>query len=220
MSAIFRPSNTPFGLGDWQADVVQMLDESHMCAWSSQAGRRVRFAVSIAQFLQAQRDTEVCTLYGRHITDLESFCYQLERTIPGPALRCRIDGPDGVTALLRTRESFPGRPATKFRYYLWHDADILLHRDSALFGRLVDAMAGVAAEAEYASDDMLLLHRSIFVGGTMLDEYASDERGQFRCWFDDGLGEPFWQVVTGIERPSFVRFPVDRLAGAGRSAAS
>lgn len=186
-----------------------------MSAWSVAPGRRVRFAVSLAQFLQAQRDTEVCCLYGRHITDLESFCYQLERAIPGPSLDCRVDGPNGVTALLRTRESFPGRPATKFRYYLWHDADILLRRDQALFGRLVDAIAGVAAEAEYASDDMLLLHRAVFVGGSALDDYAKDPTSQFRRWFDDGLGEPFWKVVTDLPKPPFRRFNVDRMIAGG-----
>lgn len=187
-----------------------------MSAWSENPARRVRFAVSLGQFLQAQRDTEVCTLYGRHITDLDSFCYQLERAIPGPSLDYRIDGPNGVTALLRTRESFPGRPATKHRYYLWHDADILLRRDRALFGRLVDAISGVAAEAEYASDDLLLLHRAVFIGGAALDQYATDLTGQFQQWFDDGLGEPFWKVVTDIDRPPVLRFNVDRLVGRNR----
>lgn len=216
MSAIFRPSDTPFGLAGWQADAAQLLDEHHMSAWSESPSRRVRFAVSLGQFLQAQRDTEVCTLYGRHIVDLDSFCYQLERAIPGPSLECRIDGPHGVTALLRTRESFPGRPATKHRYYVWHDADILLRRDRSLFGRLVDAIAGVASESEYASDDMLLLHRAVFIGGASLDEYATDLKGQFQAWFDDGLGDPFWKVVTDIERPPFTRFNVDQLVGRSR----
>jgi len=212
-SSVFACSwaDRPFGVADWQADVAQLLDEHHLSAWSDAPIRRVRFAVSLGQFLQAQRDTEVCTLYGRHITDLESFCYQLERAIPGPSLDCRIDGPNGVTSLLRTRESFPGRPATKYRYYLWHDADILLHRDRALFGRLVDAIAGVGCEAEYASDDMLLLHRAVFVGGHAIDEYASDPKGQFQQWFDDGLGDPFWKVVTDIDAPPFLRFGVDQL---------
>jgi hypothetical protein len=196
-----------------------LLDEHHMSAWSIAPSRRVRFAVSLAQFIQAQRDTEICSLYGRHIIDLDSFCYQLERAIPGPGLECRIDGPNGVTSLLRTRESFPGRPATKFRYYLWHDADILLRHDRGLFGRLVDAIAGVAAEAEFASDDMLLLHRTVFVGGPALNDYANDKHSQFNEWFDDGLGEPFWKVVTDIDRPPVLRFSIDQLVAGGRPVA-
>src|ERR1051325_4722948 len=95
---------------DWQADVTQLLDEHHMVAWSDLPQRRTQFAVSLGQFLGSQRDTEVCVFYGRYITDLDSFCYQLERAIPGPTLVRRIDGPGGVVALLRARASFRGRP--------------------------------------------------------------------------------------------------------------
>jgi len=88
--------------------------------------------------------------------------------MPGPRLERRIDGGRGVTGLLRSRETNPGRPACKFRFYIWHDADVLLGENEALFGRLVDAMAGVAAEAEYVSDDLLMIHRTVFVGGPLL----------------------------------------------------
>jgi hypothetical protein len=144
---------------------VQLLDEAHLVAISAAPRRRMHFAGSLGQFLQGLRDAEVCTLYGRFITDLDSFCYQLERAVAGPAVERRIDGLRGVTSLLRSREVFRGRPASKFRFYIWHDADVLLGENEALFGRLVDAMAGVAAEAEYVSDDLLMIHRTVFVGG-------------------------------------------------------
>src|SRR5438105_7972434 len=150
MSALTRQPESPFGIADWQPDVVQLLDESHLVALSGVAPLRMHFAVSLGQFLQGLRDAEVCPLYGRYITDLDSFCYQLERAIAGPPIERRVDGPRGVTALLRSREVFRGRPASKFRFYIWHDADALLMRDEPLFGRLADAMMGVAAEAEYA----------------------------------------------------------------------
>jgi len=89
---------------------------------------------------------------------------------------------------------------------------VLLRKDHVLFGQIVDAMAGVAAEAEFVSDDMLLLHRSVFVGSTMLDVYADDAKGQFRRWLPDVHGEPFWQVVTGIKRPPFMRYRIDALS--------
>src|SRR6185295_12623889 len=149
MSALSRPTSELVLLApDWQADVTQLLDENHMVAWSDLPQRRTQFAVSLGQFLGSQRDTEVCVFYGRYITDLESFCYQLERSIPGPSLSRRIDGPSGVVQLLRSRASFRGRPETKYRYYLWHDADVLLKANHKLFGQLADALAGVAAEAE------------------------------------------------------------------------
>jgi hypothetical protein len=215
MSALSRQTDIPQLVADWQADVTQCLDEHHLVAWSEFPQRRTQFAVSLGQFLGGLHDAEVCVLYGKYITDLESFCYQLERAIPGPSLQRRIDGPGGIVSLLRERSLFRGRTATKFRFYVWHDADVLLRSDHKLFGRLVDAFAGVAAEAEYVSDDVLLLHRAVFVGSSILDVYAEDPRGQFRAWHDDGQGEPFWRVVTGIDAPSCMRYRIDALGAPG-----
>lgn len=195
----------------WQGEVLQLMDEHHLVAWSEDDARRLRFATQFGRFLQAQRDTEVCVLMGREIRDVESFCYQLERTLPGGPIERRVDGPRGITSMLRARADLPGRAPTKFRYYLWHDADILLKHNPSLFGRLIDAMAGVAAECEYVTDDVLLIQRSIYVGGGLLDRYADNPRGQFRSWFDDGKGEAFWRVVTGVEAPSTIRYQLDLL---------
>jgi len=211
MSALSREADRPFLETGWQPEVTQLLDEHHLVAWSDAPRRRVHFAVALGQFLQGLRDAEVCTFYGRWITDLESFCYQLERAIPGVALDRRIDGPHGIVSLLRTRDTFKGRPPTKFRYYIWHDADVLLKHNRVLFGRLADAFAGVAAEAEYASDDLLLIHRAVFVGGSLLDLYAEDPMGQFQAWFSDGHNEPFWKIVSGLATPPVMRYQIDLL---------
>jgi len=211
MSALSRQTDVSLLVADWQANVTQLLDESHLVAWSEVPARRTQFAVSLGQFLGAQRDTEVCVFYGKYITDLDSFCYQLERAIPGPALDRRIDGPRGAVSLLRSRASSCGRPESKFRFYIWHDADVLLRKDHGLFGQIVDAIAGVAAEAEYVSDDLLLIHRGVFVGSSILDVYADDPRGQFRNWLPDPGGEPFWQVVTGIKKPPYHKYHIDVL---------
>ncbi len=211
MSALIRFENVRAGLAPWQPDIVQLLDESHMVASAAGSYQRSTFGIALGEFLRSLRGAEVCTLYGRYITDLESFCTQLERMLPGPALERRIDGRRGVTALLRSRDPIRGQRPSRYRFYLWHDADVLLRADPQLFGRLVDAVAGVAAEAEYASDDLLLIHRGVFLGGPMLDSYARYEGGQFRNWYDDELGEPFWRVATGVERPPVRSLAIDRL---------
>jgi len=213
MSALSRHSEQPLLLTHWQPDVLQMMDEHHLVATSSTPRRRLHFAASLAHFLDSMRDTEVCVFYGQFIRDLDSFCHQLERAIPGEPLERRITGPRSVTALLRTRQTFPGRPPSRFRYYIWHDADELVRADHVLFGRLVDALAGVAAEAEYVDDDALLIHRSVFIGSSLLDVYADDPNGQLQCWYADGQGEPFWQLVTGIDRPRTQRLAIDALYG-------
>lgn len=212
MSALSRQPEVPLLVADWQADVAQLLDEHHLVAWSDVAPRRMQFAVTLGRFLSSLRDTEVFVFYGKFINDLDSFCYQLERNVPGPSLERRIDGPMGVASLLRARASFRGRPETKYRYYVWHDADVLMRQNHKLFGQIVDAISGVAAEAEYVSDDLLLIHRCVYVGSSILDVYAEDPRGQFNAWFDDGSGEPFWRLVTGVEKPPFLRYRIDMLS--------
>ena len=90
----------------------------------------------------------------------------------------------------------------------------LLREDADLFGRLADAFAGVAAEAEYVCDDLLLIHRAVYVGGVHLADYAENSLGQLRCWYPDDPEEPFWQLVTGIERPPVLRYQIDTLCPA------
>lgn len=211
MSALTRFSGWLAPEIRWQPAVVQILDEHHVVASSDTPRRRASFADTLERFLLGLGDAEVMTLHGRYIADLEAFCRQLERLFPGERPERRIDGCRGVTALLRSRDGVLGRAPVKHRFYLWHDADVLLRADPVLFGRLVDTLAGVAAEAEYASDDRLLLHRVAFVGGPLLDSYARYEDGQFRRWFDDDMGDPFWRVVTGVDAPPVRRVSIDAL---------
>lgn len=211
MSALTRHTEPPFRVLDWEPEVTQMLDEHHLVAWSSVPRRRVHFTACLSHFLSLQPDAEVCPIYGRFVTDLDSFCHQMERILPGPQVKRQIDGPEGLVSLLRSRHALRIRSASRYRYYVWSDADTLLKTDHKLFGRLVDALAGVAAEAEYASDDLLLIQRAVFIGGPMLDLYAENRKGQFRSWYEDGLGEPFWQMVSGLEAPPVLRYQVDLL---------
>jgi len=214
MSALSRKFDVPLLTTDWQADAAQLLDESHMAAWADSAELRTQFSVSLAHFLSSQRDTEVCVFYGKHITCLDSFCHQLERCLPGPPLERRLHGSRGAVNLMRTRPSFRGRVPSKYRYYIWHDADVLLRANPSLFGQVIDAISGVAAEAEYVSDDLLVIHRAIYVGGPILDIYADDPVAQFQSWHNDGHAEPFWKVVTGIEAPTFTKYRIDSIAAA------
>lgn len=212
MSVLYRQTDSPFAVVEWQPEVMAMLDDHHLVAWSNRSYRRLQFSATLQQFFGVQRDTDVCVLHGRFINDLESFCHQLESLLPGPPLERRIGGTSGIASLLRSRHTFRGRPAARYRYFVWNDADVLLRHDHVLFGDLVDALIGVAAECEFASDDLLLLQRAAFIGGPSLDLYAEDARGQFQSWKTDSSGEPFWQVVTGLEAPPVARYAIDGLA--------
>lgn len=196
----------------WQAELARVLDEHHLAAWSPSAADRAGFAAGLASFLAGIDQAQAIPLYGRDITDLEALCYQLERSIPGDTpMRRRIDGPSGVVARLRSQPAIPGRPPLRLRYLLWHDPDAMIRADEALFGRLADAIAGVAAEAEYASDDYLLITRAVYIGGDDLRQYAANDAGQLRRWLGDGSGDPFWRTVSGVEAPPVVAGPIARL---------
>lgn len=210
MSALSRKPDLTFLNAHWQADVQQLLDEHHLAAWSDAPQQRLQFGVALSSFLASQRDAEVCAFYGKQVTDLEAFCSQLERALPGPLLERRIHGPRGVVALLRNRDTIRSRFPAKYRYYIWHDADVLLRSDASLFGQLADAISGVAAESEFVSDDLLLIHRCVYIGSSVLATYAENPQGQFQSWLDDGQDEAFWKVLTGVDKPEFLQYRIEQ----------
>ncbi|MFN7020875.1 MAG: hypothetical protein ACK4WH_06060, partial [Phycisphaerales bacterium] len=194
--------------------VLQLLEEHHLCAWSPDKHLRRQFVNDLSWHLRHLRQTQVCILDGTKITDLSSVCSILEAQLGTGRIAREIDSPLGVVGSLRRRPSPGGSEPIKSRYYIWSEAHQLLRRDPDLFGRLVDALAGVAADEEYVSEDLLLLHRAVFVGGPSLDVYAEDPRGQFRRWWSD-RGEPgFWQVRTGVAAPKLVSRSIEALTGA------
>jgi len=211
MGVLTSQSNNPLLGGRWQADVLALMDDAHLVAWSPSPRRQLDFLASLGQFLQTQRHTEVVRFHGRHIVDLESFCAQLERGIPGPSLARKVHGPRGVVSLLRGRDPAHAGPASRYRFLLWDDAHVLLEQDRQLFGEIVDAIAGVSAELEYVSDDLLLIQRALFAGNAALKTYADDPTGQFKVWMPDGFDEAFWEVVTGLDAPSITTLSIDRL---------
>jgi hypothetical protein len=197
----------------WHVDVAQLLEEHHLVAWSPVERDRLLFGVELAAYLRGLTDCEVWFLHGQHITDLDSFCTQLERIIGGGAAVARtVHGPGGVVETLRQRRAGPGQPTTKVRYYLWQDSGTLLRSDHRLFGQLVDAIAGVAAEAEYVSEDLLLIHRGVFIGAPALDAYAEDPRGQFQNWACEDRERALWEVVSGLSAPPVLRYRIGAVA--------
>ena len=199
----------PVALPAWRIDAAQLLEEHHLVAWSPLATRRTTFATELAQHLARFEDTQVCVINGAGISDLASFAATLEEQLHVGHIQPRLAGSSGLLDCLRRRPKDLERPTLKRRFYIWLDADALLRRDHRLFGRIVDAFAGIAAESEYASEDVLLLHRAIFVGSSVLDVYAEDPRGQVRTWWSEHGETPFWNVVTGVERPVFLRYRIE-----------
>jgi hypothetical protein len=199
----------------WPVDVLQLLDEHHLCAWSPSEDRCRQFGVDLAWHLSGLDDTQVCVLEGSRIIDLPTFCAALAASLGIERLERRIDTPGGVVGTLRRRlqPAARGSAPIKRRYYLWLDADVLLRRDPELFGRLVDAIEGVAAEDEYVRQETLLLQRAVFIGRPALNAYAEDPRGQFRRWLGEHDGTPGWGAITGVVAPRLLSYEIGKEVG-------
>ncbi|MCC5822073.1 MAG: hypothetical protein LAT64_14480 [Phycisphaerales bacterium] len=194
----------------WQPEVCSKLESHHLVAWSRDVRSRTRFAPSLQSYLQTQPATEVCILHGRAILDLESFCAQLERQILVDELARTIDGPRGVVAALRQRSLIPGRTPPRQRVLIWHDADVLCRARPGLFADLAEAITGVSAELEFASDAGIFVQRAVFLGPERLRDFARQPGSCFRTWKDDG-GVPFWSLVSGLDRPPVSVCSIDAL---------
>lgn len=209
---IAKPALRPVAVPAWRLDAAQLLEEHHLVAWSPTPENRRRFARELAEHLERFEDTQVCTIRGEDVRDMRSLRDELRAVLDVGPIAARLEGPGGIIDSLSRRACATGEPALKRRFLIWSDADTLLRSDHRLFGRVVDAIAGVAAESEYASEDLLFLQRAVFVGSSMLDVYAEDPRGQFRSWWAENGEAPFWSVVTGRARPVFLRYRIEDAA--------
>lgn len=197
----------------WQPEVCRKLESHHLVAWSRDVRSRTRFAASLQSYLMTQAATEVCVLHGRAILDLDGFCAQLERQIVVDELARTIDGPRGVVNALRERSGVPGRPAPRQRVLVWHDADVLCRARPGLFGDLVEAIAGVSGELEFAGDEGVFIQRAVLLGSERLRDAAREAGSACRAWREEG-GVAFWGLVTGLDRPPVSVCSIDGLLDA------
>ena len=200
-------------VGRWVETSDQLLCENHLVAWSKNPALRERYGLELTKHYKHMPMVESVPIAGSVVHKLEDLCRQLERALPevwhAERIKRSIEGAGGVIERLRERTSETGLPASRHRYYLWRDADVLLRHDRALFGQLVSAIMGVAAEAEYTGEDLLMVHRLVLIGGPELSAYAEEADSALHHWFDRPAGQnkPLWRVISGLERP-----PVARLA--------
>ncbi|MEO1534307.1 MAG: hypothetical protein AAFS11_01925 [Planctomycetota bacterium] len=196
----------------WEAEVARLTETRHLAAWSNQPDERIVFAARLGAFWQGQAGVEVIRLFGRAIRTIDDVCEQLERSIPADEpMRRQVGGRAGIAARLRHRIDVPGMATSQYRYIIWHDADDVIDADPGLFAAVADSISGVAAESEFVCDDLLLLTRAVYVGGSALAELSQDEQGPFRQWQHDGVSEPFWRVVSGIDRPPVLAASIGKL---------
>lgn len=206
---------------------ISLLDEHHLAAWDATPEVAARFGAWIASGLSRQPSSEVWTIDGENAGTLRGLVRQFARLIPGDMgismsesvaggrgwsmAEPKIDGPAGLTEMLRIRGGDAFRASARFRYVIWHDADASIQSDERLFLDVADALMGVAAEAEYAGERLLMIQRVLLIGGRRLQEMATGADAPLRRWRRDGAGVPFWSVVTGLKTPPLLAFPVARI---------
>jgi len=172
MSVVPRHHGFVFEPITWQPEVLARLEDRHLIAWGDDVAVRTRFAANFQQYLSSMPDTQVCVIHGRAIQTIDDLCDQLERLIPVDKLSRSVDGPWGISSLLRQRNTIPGRRSERMRVFVWHDADLLVRRDRGLFQDVVEVMAGVSAEMEYADEGAVLVQRCIYVGSSAIEREA------------------------------------------------
>jgi len=190
------------------AEITQLLDEHHLVVLGEPAVRR-RFARTLGERLASLPESDVVPIRGDRATALGSFSRELESAMtPAPAGESApASSANGVADIIATLRACP--QAAKRQYFLWDDADAMLESDVTLFGRIVNALLGVAAEREHISPDRLVIQRTIFLGNDKLGAYAEEEHGQFRTWILAGDTTPFWEVASCLDRPSVLTFRLE-----------
>jgi hypothetical protein len=182
--------------------IVRGLDDSHLVVWGHEAKQQQHASDLARELLSSVPEAQVVEFDGASMTDLRTARAQIDRALPDPdgrALGPSFDGPTGVWARLREMPPAMSGHHVKRRYYLWHDADTLLTTNPSTFSVIVETLAGVAAEAEFVSDDLLLIHRVLLIGGPELAACWHDVMGPLRAW---RTGSP-WSVMTKTDAPKF-----------------
>lgn len=212
MSAVPGHQGFVFEPITWQPEVLARLNDRHLVAWGDDISVRSRFAASFQQYLSSMPDTQVCVIHGRAIQTLDDLCDQLERLIPVDKLSRSVDGPWGISSLLRQRSTVPGRRSERMRVFVWHDADLLVRRNRALFQDIAEVMAGVSAEMEYADDGAVLVQRCVYMGSPAIEREARRVDSRLNSWGGSVSGEiPFWELVSGQATPRTTLCSIERL---------
>lgn len=211
LTKVVRLSSGSRAIERWVETSDQLLCENHLVACSLNPALRERYGLELTKHYRHMPMVESVAIAGSVVHRLEDFCRQLERALPevwhAERIKRSIEGAGGIVERLRERTSEPGLPASRHRYYLWRDADVLLRHDRALFAQLVGAIMGVAGEAEYTGEDLLMVHRLVLIGGPDLQTYAEESDGALRQWPDRPSRpvRPLWRVLSGQERPPVAR---------------
>ena len=162
---------------------------------------RRNFVEQLHEQLESLEDTEILEIDGTSISEIDRFGVALAKGLD------LVEAPKDVNGVRTVLREYPHEP--KHLFFIWRDADVLLEADVDLFGRLVNAFIGSAAERELITLDVLVLQRIVFLGGDKLGAYAEDPEGALATWLVDGDDDPFDEVKKCLSHPPVITYRLE-----------
>lgn len=123
--------NTP--IEEWHNRILQSAGANDFIFFAKDISNAIWFATNYLQFLSRNGNCEVVPLYGRLISDLESFIYQVNYALP-VGYKLKTDS-NALYDLLLNFETEPFR-----RVVFWNDADSLFIKNRSDFEIIFESL--------------------------------------------------------------------------------
>ena len=111
-------------VSEWHEALIKNLPNNDFVILCSNRDNLIWFITNFTQYLSRQGGSEVSSIYGRHITDLMSFIYQLNLSLP---VGYEIGQKHASHALYDLLLNFETEPPSRF--IIWNDADYLYNHN-------------------------------------------------------------------------------------------
>jgi hypothetical protein len=120
---------------EWHEALIKNLPDNDFVILCDNRDNLIWFITNFTQYLSKQGGSEVSSLYGKHITNLMSFIYQLNLSLP---VGYEIGEKYALNALYDLLLNFETEPTSRF--IIWNDADHLYNLNRKTFDRIFENM--------------------------------------------------------------------------------
>jgi hypothetical protein len=125
--------NVNNSIEEWHRKILQSAEGNDIIFFSEDISDSICFSTNYMQFLSRSGNCEVVPLYGRLISDLETFIYQVNCSLP-VGYKLKVDN-HALYDLLLNFETEPLR-----RVIFWNDADFLFTNNSNHFDPIFESL--------------------------------------------------------------------------------
>lgn len=122
-------------VSEWYKTLIKDLSDNDFVIVCNSRDDMTWFITNFTQLMARQGGNEVASVYGRHTTNLMSFIYQLNLSLP---IGYEIGEKHAAHALYDLLLNFETEPASRF--IIWNDADCLYDHDRNTFDLIFESM--------------------------------------------------------------------------------